>query len=303
VGRFFQDHISYWAGELAPRVRRQVQDIFDPRFINGTRYCLKLEPTDGLMSREGWLNVMAHIDFELPGDVAGWLEMRRLLRSIQAGRVQLPTRDETLSMARGAGLLSRMLLTRLLAQRRRSPDSGGIRLVIDCEQAPDPDSRVSLSTEVDGYGMPRVKLDWRVGELETRTMTGFARTVASELQRLDLGTVRLAPGPDFNARETLGAARDSFHHMGTTRMSRSAEDGVTRHDLRCHDLDNLYIAGPSVFPAGGIAEPTFTALALCVRLSDHLKARLVSAMPLVLADIPAAPSPATVRAPVLARER
>jgi choline dehydrogenase-like flavoprotein len=36
-------------------------------------------------------------------------------------------------------------------------------------------------------------------------------------------------------------------------------------------VDNLYIAGPSVFPASGIANPTFTALALALRLADHLK--------------------------------
>jgi choline dehydrogenase-like flavoprotein len=85
------------------------------------------------------------------------------------------------------------------------------------------------------------------------------------------GTVRLAGPPDFEQRESLGAARDIFHHMGTTRMSQRSESGVTRPDLRCHDVDNLFIAGPSVFPASGIANPTFTVLALTLRLADHLK--------------------------------
>jgi choline dehydrogenase-like flavoprotein len=100
---------------------------------------------------------------------------------------------------------------------------------------------------------------------------GFARVVAAEFARLGLGKIRLAGAPDFERRNTLGAARDIFHHMGTTRMSETAQTGVTRPDLRCHDVDNLYVAGPSVFPAGGIANPTFTALALTVRLADHLK--------------------------------
>jgi choline dehydrogenase-like flavoprotein len=54
-------------------------------------------------------------------------------------------------------------------------------------------------------------------------------------------------------------------------MSRSPDTGVVRADLRCHDIDNLYIVGPSVFPSSGIANPTFTALALALRLADHLK--------------------------------
>jgi choline dehydrogenase-like flavoprotein len=54
-------------------------------------------------------------------------------------------------------------------------------------------------------------------------------------------------------------------------MSHTPAQGVVRPDLRCHDVDNLFIAGPSVFPAGGIANPTFTALALSIRLADRLK--------------------------------
>ena len=55
-------------------------------------------------------------------------------------------------------------------------------------------------------------------------------------------------------------------------MSRSPADGVTRPDLRCHDVDNLFVTGPSVFPTSGIANPTFTAIALSLRLADRLKA-------------------------------
>jgi choline dehydrogenase-like flavoprotein len=54
-------------------------------------------------------------------------------------------------------------------------------------------------------------------------------------------------------------------------MSATASSGVTRSDLRCHDVDNLFVAGAAIFPTGGIANPTFTALALSLRLADHLK--------------------------------
>jgi choline dehydrogenase-like flavoprotein len=300
VGRYFQDHISYWAGELQPRVRRQVQDVFDPRYINGTMHALRFEPTDELMRREGWLNAQAQVAFELP-EAAGWTEVRRLLRSMQAGRMQLPSREERIAMARGSWDLSRLLLSRLVAQRRLSPSVGPIRLLIHVEQAPDPESRVTLSSEVDGFGMPRARLQWRVGDLEKRTLIGFARTVASELERLSLGNVHLADGPDFGSREILGSAWDMFHHMGTTRMSRSPQHGVTRHDLRCHDVDNLFIAGPSVFPAGGVASPTFTAMALGMRLADHLKTRMRSAVSRVVVDLPVSPPPqAATEAPPVA---
>jgi choline dehydrogenase-like flavoprotein len=37
-----------------------------------------------------------------------------------------------------------------------------------------------------------------------------------------------------------------------------------------HDLDNLYVAGSSVFPAGDYVNPTLNLVALAVRLAHHL---------------------------------
>jgi choline dehydrogenase-like flavoprotein len=270
VGRFFQDHISYIAGEVEPTSRQRVQDLFDPRYVGATMYSVKLEPTDALLERERWLNVMAHIAFQIP-DALGWMELRRILRSLQAGRLELPSWDESLAMLRGSAELTKLVLARYLARRRRSPGSGAVNLLIDCEQAPSCDSRVLLDSRVDVFGMPRARLDWRIGELETRTLTGFAVRIAAELERLGLARIRLASAPNFELRNTPGAARDIFHHMGTARMSATPQTGVTRADLRCHDVDNLFVAGAPVFPAGGIANPTFTALALSLRLADHLK--------------------------------
>jgi choline dehydrogenase-like flavoprotein len=233
-------------------------------------FSVKLEPTAAVMRQNGWLNAMAHLAFQIPGAL-GWLELRRILRSLQAGRLELPSPDEALALLRGGGQLMRLILSRALARRRRSPDTGAIHLLIDTEQAPNSASRVALDSARDSLGVPRARLDWRLTELESRTLTGFAALVAREFERLGPGRIQLAGPPDFAAREVPGAARDIFHHMGTTRMSVSALKGVTRPDLRCHDVDNLYIAGPSVFPAGGIANPTFTALALTLRLADHLR--------------------------------
>jgi choline dehydrogenase-like flavoprotein len=272
VGRYFQDHVSYIAGEIEPTSRRLIQDLFDPRYVGATMYSVKIEPTDAAMRREGWLNVMGHVAFQIP-DALGWMELRRILRSLQAGRLELPSRDECLALLRGSVELTRLVLTRYLAKRRRSPGAGGIRLLIDTEQAPNCDSRVLLDSRADAFGMARARLDWRIGDLERRTLTGFAQHIAKEFGRLGLGRVRPARPPDFELRDTPGAARDIFHHMGTARMSLSSRAGVTRPDLLCHDVDNLYIAGAPVFPAGGIANPTFTALALSLRLADHLKMR------------------------------
>ncbi len=56
-------------------------------------------------------------------------------------------------------------------------------------------------------------------------------------------------------------------------MSSGPAGGVVDGDLRVHGAENLYVVGPSVFPTGGCANPTLTAVALALRLADHLAPR------------------------------
>jgi choline dehydrogenase-like flavoprotein len=43
---------------------------------------------------------------------------------------------------------------------------------------------------------------------------------------------------------------------------------------RVHGVANLYIAGSSVFPTSGSANPTLTIVALALRLAEELKRQL-----------------------------
>ena len=51
----------------------------------------------------------------------------------------------------------------------------------------------------------------------------------------------------------------------------TALHGVVDVNSRVHGIENLYIAGSSVFPTAGHANPTFTIAAMAIRLADHLK--------------------------------
>ena len=62
--------------------------------------------------------------------------------------------------------------------------------------------------------------------------------------------------------------------MGTTRMADSPQDGVVDRDCKVHGVDNLYVVGSSVFPTSSWAFPTFTIVAMSVRLADHLRGLL-----------------------------
>jgi len=60
------------------------------------------------------------------------------------------------------------------------------------------------------------------------------------------------------------------HHLGTTRMGKSSKESVCDTDLIYHGINNLYLNSTSVFPTGGIANPTLTMLALTSRLAEKL---------------------------------
>jgi hypothetical protein len=59
--------------------------------------------------------------------------------------------------------------------------------------------------------------------------------------------------------------------MGSTRMHRNPRLGVVDADARVHGISNLFVAGSSVFPTSGSANPTLTIVALSLRLAEHLK--------------------------------
>jgi choline dehydrogenase-like flavoprotein len=107
-----------------------------------------------------------------------------------------------------------------------------------------------------------------MGELERNSITRFGELIALEIGRAELGRVRLL---EPNQDGWWEGMRGSWHHMGTTRMHAEPSQGVVDADCRVHGIDNLYIAGSSVFTTSGFANPTLTIVALAIRLADHIK--------------------------------
>jgi choline dehydrogenase-like flavoprotein len=50
--------------------------------------------------------------------------------------------------------------------------------------------------------------------------------------------------------------------------------GVVDEHCRLHGTRNLYVAGSSVFPTCGAANPTLTIVALALRMADRIKQEL-----------------------------
>jgi choline dehydrogenase-like flavoprotein len=134
------------------------------------------------------------------------------------------------------------------------------------EQAPNPASKLTLTGERDRLGVRKLMLDWQLCELDWATYETIEEVFIDAFEQTSKG--RRIRGGARNARPHN--VLHSNHHLGTTRMAASPDEGVVDANCRAHDLENLYMTGGSVFPTGSWANPTFTAMALSYRLAHHL---------------------------------
>jgi choline dehydrogenase-like flavoprotein len=154
------------------------------------------------------------------------------------------------------------------------PLQQGIRYEIVSEPDPNPASLITLTTNKDALGLPRVAVDWRLSSLVRKTFERTLALVNAELVRAGVVDTVLPDQicPDDWDQHIEG----TWHHMGTTRMHASAGHGVVDRDCKMHSVNNLYVAGSSVFPTGGGNFPTMTLAALALRLGDHLGRKIQS---------------------------
>lgn len=270
LGKHFQDHVDSNAAEVKPRNRKAFGALFDNVFLSGYKYHPKLRLSHEEQRKAGILNVAATMVFSGDADellAAQKTTAKRLLR----GKLGEISAADVANLLRHAPLLARQTLRYALQHRAYNPETAKIQLRVHCEQRPDSASSISLSGEKDSLGLWRTRLDWRVSELELKTIRQYALTATQSLA----GIAEVKPDPALLRDDPSGylvRCDDSNHHMGGMRMSADPANGVVNPNLLLNGTRNCYICSGAVFPTSGFSNPTHTLLALTVRLADHLAA-------------------------------
>lgn len=276
VGRYFMEHPHARGGRL--HVRRlwdTLKTFRSTHWSAGQRYAACLRPDDGVQRELRILN-SSFTPRVRPHPQAARDVMGRIYKSIKERAA--PTRQaRTLwQMTRSTNRFLKRASDPLRPWLRVKRNRQGIYLSVRAEQAPNPLSRVHLVEERDALGMPRIALDWRLSEIDKRTVGVLIAELDAQMRREDSGHVDPAP---WLSQADMAWEHDplislhaigGYHHMGTTRMATDPRLGVVDADCRVHGVANLFIAGSSVFPTSGWANPTLTILALSLRLGDHL---------------------------------
>ncbi|MHC4892915.1 MAG: GMC oxidoreductase [Planctomycetota bacterium] len=135
------------------------------------------------------------------------------------------------------------------------------------EMEPDASNRVTLDDRVDvlGSALPHVRHE--TTELDRRSLVELHRALAPAFEAEGLG--RLVS--DLEGQPEWPITQDASHHLGTTRMGVDPRHSVTDSEGRLHSVPNVTMAGGSLFPTSGCANPTFTIVALSIRIAQRLR--------------------------------
>jgi choline dehydrogenase-like flavoprotein len=271
VGRYFMERLAVRSGVIVPADPGLLgrSTLYGIHSADGAHVQGALCLNETIIRSEGLLNAAL---FVLPAQRAFTSEGVRSAVSVYRALRRRPWPGHLLGHAknivRDLDDIGRTVYRQLTPRTKAAPDVFMVR--VQAEQSPNPSSRVTLDRDRDRFGVPKPKLDWQVTDFDRWSIRRTQEIVDEALREAGVARLERMLG-DENPPALF---RGAYHHMGTTRMHSDPSQGVVDANCRVHGYANLFVAGSSVFPTSGNANPTLTIVALAIRLADHLKDEL-----------------------------
>ena len=300
VGRFYMTHPVAEIGELELTDAQGATQAGGFQMTRDSVYCRRMiRLRDAVQQDHDLLNLAAALWYPEPGDPSHEDPLLSTFALVRAGmaRARVDWKSTGIhsrygeiedvpahvaNVARGLPAVGeygamwarrRWLSRRTLPSFMTNPESGQMRLRFDAEQTPEAANRVTLSRQLDAFGVPRLSVSYRVSESDKQSILRSLTIIGLEFERLGAGRVDLPPEDQALAEVKLG---DGTHQLGLTRMADSPRQGVVDRDCRVHGARNLVVASSAVFPTAGAVGPTLTIVALAIRAAEDLARELGS---------------------------
>lgn len=266
VGRFLMDHLR---GPIAGFRLKEANAVLNQfgtfkslssgsnMFHPGLRMSPAIQRAERLLNCSAWVH--QYIAADDPWEML-----------IQFLRRKSGARPDFRSMLANSGLVIYGLKEHFISHRALPRKLAKVTLEAMCEQVPNPDSRITLSSRRDRFGMRISRIDWRVSGEEARTMRRMAELMVNQFSLMGIDPPELTEWVR-DGDMIPQTFRDVAHPTGTTRMADNPAEGVVDAQCQVHGVHGLFIGGSSVFPTAGHANPTQLIVALAVRLSHTLR--------------------------------
>ncbi|TDK39653.1 GMC family oxidoreductase [Rhizobium deserti] len=295
LGRFYQGHLTGYIAVLKfldPKAARALSFRTDAK---GYSYRQRLQIAPDVQTERKLLNTVFWIDALSIADPAHgsgalslcymFLAASRLYRLVSKGLA--PT-------ARGLGNIDKAQHWRNIRDdtgwpadllqavknlfERRSPahqtlfnPKGRYLLRYHAEQVPNPESRVSLTPQTQQGHVQALSVDYRVVDQDIESVLNSHQLLDDWLRGNKIGYLEYLHQPVRRRQAVVDQAFDGYHQIGLSRMADDPAEGPVDKNCRLHGLSNLYLGGSGVFPTGGHANPTLPAVALALRLAEHVR--------------------------------
>jgi len=258
VGRYFMEHLEIQTAEL------WLLKPFDTAlFTRGKLWC------------ELAITEKAQRENKILSGTAGpkpLVESRLTLPRMEAWQNEDPRKS------RDNMLKNRMDASEAAKKENKGAIANAYEFQTRMEQAPNPDSRITIGPERDELGVPLANLHWQLTDLDKRSVRRINQVIGWEVGKAGFGRVKLKDFfRDDNDKSWPDGTNAGWHHMGTTRMGTDPNKSVVNSDCQVHGIDNLFVAGAGCYATAGAPNPTLTLIALSLRLSDYVRVRLQSA--------------------------
>jgi choline dehydrogenase-like flavoprotein len=125
-------------------------------------------------------------------------------------------------------------------------------------------NRVTVDqAKTDKYGVPLLKIDYRIGENERKMTEHMADAVEALAKAAGVELV------DYRRGE-LDAMGSAIHEHGTCRMGEDPKRSALNKFNQMHEVKNVFVTDGSSFTTASEKNPTLTILALSWRATDYL---------------------------------
>lgn len=269
LGENFHDHISACIAKISPKNYGKFLRDFTFSFCRGGMRNLRFELSPDYRKAQKMPAAFIHISFTRSGE-SGFDGLREIFQSFQ--RASIPKMKYFLMIAKDLPWFFEAILWRFWWRKVFPPYNCEINLNLVMEQNPNNLNKLSLSeVDKDVFGLPLLKVDWHVSDLDKSDFIRIASLVNDEWQNGYLGTVTtIEPFSKPSIEQQLDAASGIYHPAGTCRMGNDIENSVVDTNLKVHGITGLWAISTASFPNVGGTSPSLGMLQFTLHAAENI---------------------------------